>query len=67
MKKLLSALISAAVIAMPLAVISTPVAAQTPNQQVQPTKGKQAKKAVKAKHKAKKAKKAKRSAKAPAQ
>lgn len=71
MKKLLSALISAAIIAMPLTVISTPVAAQTPNHHVQTTKVKQAKKAhkAKAKHKAKKAKKAKakRSANTPAQ
>lgn len=71
MKKLLSALISAAIIAMPLTVISTPVAAQTPNHHLQTTKVKQAKKAhkAKAKHKTKMAKKAKarRSANTPAQ
>ncbi len=62
MNKLLSTLISAAIIAMPLTVISTPVAAQTPNHHVQTTKVKQAKKAhkAKAKHKIKKAKKAKK-------
>lgn len=61
MKKLLATLVSAAIIAMPLTVISTPVAAQTPSHHVQTTKVKQAKKAhkAKAKHKTKKAKKAK--------
>lgn len=61
MKKLLATLVSAAIIAMPLTLISTPVAAQTPNHHVQTTKVKQAKKAhkAKAKHKIKKAKKAK--------
>lgn len=50
MKKLLSALISAAVIAMPLAVISTPAAAATTTQ-AKAAKAKQAK--AKAKRKAK--------------
>lgn len=56
MKKLLTSLLSAALIAMPLAVISTPASAQTqaaPAEQA-PAKAKKAKKA-----KSKKAKKAK--------
>jgi len=52
MKKLLSALISAAVIALPLAVISTPVAAKTATH-AKASKAKHAKKAHKAKAKSK--------------
>lgn len=65
MKKLLTALISAAIIAMPLALISSPASAQGTNQ-AEPAK---AKKASKAKSKAKKskAKKAKKSASAASQ
>ncbi len=65
MKKLLTALISAAIIAMPLALISSPASAQGTSQ-AEPAK---AKKASKAKSKAKKskAKKAKKSASAASQ
>ncbi len=56
MKKLLSALISAAVIAMPLAVISTPVAAKTGTSVVS---GKKAGMDLQAKAKGKKASKKK--------
>jgi Ni/Co efflux regulator RcnB len=48
MKKLLTALISAAVIALPLAVISTPVAAKTATH-AKSAKAKHAKKGAKAK------------------
>lgn len=69
MKRLLAALVGAALIGMPLAVISTPVAAQTPSRHVQTDNVKQVKKAhkAKAKHKARKSKKAKRSASASTQ
>jgi len=69
MKKLLTALISAAIIAMPLALISSPVSAQGTSQ-AEPAKAKKASKAKsKAGSKAKKskAKKAKKSASAASQ
>lgn len=69
MKKLLTALISAAIIAMPLAVISSPAAAQGTSQ-AEPAKAKKAGKAKsKAASKAKKSKvkKAKKSASAASQ
>jgi hypothetical protein len=57
MKKLLSTLLSAAVLTLPLAVISTPVAAQSmvqaPAAQAKPAKAKHVKKHVKVKTKAK--------------
>jgi Ni/Co efflux regulator RcnB len=65
MKKLLSALIGAALIAMPLAVISTPVAAQTATQ-AKVAKAKHVKKSGKAKAKAKKPK-TRKSSSTPAQ
>jgi hypothetical protein len=65
MKKLLTALISAAIIAMPLAVISSPASAQGTSQ-AEPAKAKKASKA-KAKAKKSKAKKAKKSAGAASQ
>ena len=58
MKKLLTALVSAAIIAMPLAVISSPASAQGTSQ-AEPAKAKKASKA--------KAKKAKKSASAASQ
>ncbi len=65
MKKLLTALLSAAIIAMPLALISSPAAAQGTSQ-AEPAKAKKASKA-KAKAKKSKAKKAKKSAGAASQ
>ncbi|TSA06335.1 MAG: hypothetical protein D4R79_19535 [Comamonadaceae bacterium] len=65
MKKLLTALISAAIIAMPLALISSPASAQGTSQ-AEPAKAKKASKA-KAKAKKSKAKKAKKSAGAASQ
>ncbi len=65
MKKLLTALISAALIAMPLAVISTPASAATTTQVKHAKKGSKAK--AKAKSKAKKKAKAKKSSSAPTQ
>ena len=65
MKKLLTALISAAIIAMPLAVISSPASAQGTSQ-AEPAKAKKASKA-KSKDKKSKAKKAKKSASAASQ
>ena len=57
MKKLLSALISAAVIAMPLAVISTPATAETATPVKTIKKGTHAKAKAKVKHKKSAAKK----------
>lgn len=65
MKKLLTALLSAAIIAMPLALISSPASAQGTSQ-AEPSKAKKASKA-KAKAKKSKAKKAKKSAGAASQ
>jgi hypothetical protein len=65
MKKLLTALIGAAIIAMPLAVISSPASAQGTSQ-AEPAKTKKASKA-KSKAKKSKTKKAKKSAGAASQ